>query len=258
MKKVLFGLFALSTVAFAAETNIYLRAGADFGGEFDIVRDEETEANKKDADDFAWEIAVEATREVYPRLELGLGIAYQDHGAPEKSTNSYTDEDDWQYVDNIEMPAYTSIPLYAVAKYNFDAINNFVPYIKANLGYSFNDEDGNVKTYGTEYDPSNDDLWVYDEEIDTKVKNGLYYGIGAGFEYNNFTMDLMYQVNEAEAEITFEDGEKLKKDYDYSRVTLSFGYKFNFEFKYNLKLIKVLKPQKKNFSGVFIILKYKK
>ena len=131
------------------------------------------------------------------------------------------------------MPGYTSIPLYVVAKYNFDAINNFVPYIKTNLGYSFNDEDGDLKVHGTINEPfENDPDYIVTEEwgrkADVKIENGLYYGIGAGFEYNNFTMDLMYQVNQAEAEITLDENEKIKKDYDYSRVTLSFGYKFNF------------------------------
>ena len=47
--------------------------------------------------------------------------------------------------DKYEMVGYTSIPLYLTAKYNFKAVNNFVPYIKANIGYSFNDEDGDAE-----------------------------------------------------------------------------------------------------------------
>ena len=231
MKKVLLGLFALSTVAMAAETNLYLRAGADFAGEFDVIEQDGTKANKDEVDDFSWEIAVEATREIYPKVELGLGLAYQKHGDAKSAFNHKVyGENEWDDT-TLEMPGYTSIPLYVVAKYNFDAINNFVPYVKANLGYSFNDEDGDLKAHGTINEPYPDYIeteeWV--GEADVKIENGLYYGIGAGFEYNNFTMDLMYQVNEAEAEITVSDlNVKTKKDYDYSRVTLSFGYKFNF------------------------------
>ncbi len=235
MKKVLFGLFALSTLAFAGETNLYLRAGADLNGKYDVFKDEEMKLNKKDADDFSWEIAVEATREVYSNLELGLGVAYQKHGDPKKFTDVYTytdqDSDTYDCVDNYEMPGYTSVPLYVVAKYNFNAINNFVPYVKANLGYSLNDENGDFKYFGTERDVNTNKVESDSLKGDVKIKNGLYYGIGAGFEYNNFTMDLMYQVNEAKAELTLNDGyevEKYKKDYDYSRITLGFGYKFNF------------------------------
>lgn len=233
MKKVLLGLFALSTVAMAAETNLYLRAGADLYGELDVVEESGTKANRDETDDFSWEIAIEATREVYPKVELGLGLAYQKHGDAKSAFNHEVyGENEWDDT-TFEMPGYTSIPLYVVAKYNFDAINNFVPYIKAHLGYSFNDEDGDLKAHGVYNEPfeGNPDYILTEEwtgEADVKIENGLYYGIGAGFEYNNFTMDLMYQVNEAEAEITLPENEKFKKDYDYSRVTLSFGYKFNF------------------------------
>lgn len=230
MKKVLFGLFALSCVSFAAETNLYLRAGADLNGKFDTVKHEGYKANKEDADDFSWEIAVEATKEVYKNFELGLGLAYQKHGDPKKFTESIVDEG-WQEIGNYEMPGYDSIPLYVVAKYNFKPINNFVPYVKAHLGYSFNDENGDLKVYGTDISPDGVSMPWDDEKANVKVDDGLYYGIGAGFEYNNFTMDLMYQVNQAEAEVTISDLDvKTKKDYDYSRVTLSFGYKFNLEF----------------------------
>lgn len=87
MKKVLFGLFALSTVAMAAETNLYLRAGADLNGEYDVINYEGTKVNKDEADDFSWEIAVEATREIYPKVELGLGLAYQKHGDAKSAFN---------------------------------------------------------------------------------------------------------------------------------------------------------------------------
>ena len=231
MKKVLFGLFALSTVALAAETNLYLRAGADLNGEYDVIN-YEGDINKKDADEFSYEFAVEATREIYPNLEVGVGLAYQKHGNPKTYTESGNPVKDYSWTYEAEMVGYTSIPLYLTAKYNFNAINNFVPYIKANLGYSFNDEDGDAKDVYK-------DTSIYDGKVthheypgkyDIKLDNGLYYGIGAGFEYNNFTMDLMYQVNETEAKITDKEYPEynFKKDYDYSRVTLSFGYKFNF------------------------------
>ena len=233
MKKVLFGLFALSTVAMAAETNLYLRTGADLYGKYDVISVEGYDVSDEDLDEFSYEFAIEATREIYPDLEVGVGLAYQKHGDPETYSTSES-EYGMSFYDKYEIPGYTSIPLYLTAKYKFNAVNNFVPYIKANLGYSFNDKDGSFGYSGTAYDSANDELYSleFDGKVDVKVEDGLYYGIGAGFEYNNFTMDLMYQVNKADAKIALhvdEETYKFKKDYDYSRITLGFGYKFNLD-----------------------------
>lgn len=159
-------------------------------------------------------------REVYPNLELGLGLSYQDHGDPKKNTTG-----DW-ILDNTgdlydlktEIKGFKSVPLYAVAKYNFPVEGNIKPYIKADLGYSFNSDKGDVKVSV---------LGEGSTKYSTKVENGLYYGIGAGAEYNNFVVDLMYKVNRAEIKVN-DEGDRIKKDLDYSRVTLSVGYKFNF------------------------------
>ncbi|WP_130891041.1 outer membrane beta-barrel protein [Fusobacterium ulcerans] len=213
MKKVLLGLAALSCVSLAAEgTNVYLKAGADVFQRFDEVKDEGEKVNKDKGDDFGYELTVEVMREVYSNLELGLGLSYQDHGNPKSVTTYYVDE-------NIksEIPGFKSVPLYVTAKYNFPVEGNVKPYLKADLGYSFNDENGDVKISSSELGLN----------FLTKVENGLYYGIGAGAEYNNFVVDLMYKVNKAKIKADIY-GERIKKDLDYSRVTLSVGYKFNF------------------------------
>lgn len=240
MKKVLFGLFALSTVALAAETNLYLRTGADLNGKYQTIYD----LHGEKADEFSYEFAIEATKNLTDKIEFGLGIAYQKHGEPD--SRSFYDEYDTS-VDNKEyevsctetydVPGYISVPLYLTLKYKFDAINNFVPYVKGNIGYSFNIDDGDAKysdtDIGTNTVDKNDKIIdTYENKFDIDMKNGLYYGIGAGFEYNNFTLDLMYQVNEATAETTDKDPgyehRKYKEDFNYSRLTLGFGYKFNF------------------------------
>ena len=134
------------------------------------------------------------------------------------------------------MPKFDSVPLYAIAKYNFETGTAWKPYLKATLGYSFNIKDKDAKghienVYGNVEDEF-DTIETLSGNIDTKIKNGLYYGVGAGVEYENFFVDLMYQVNQAKAKLTAEvEGEKYelgKKDFDYSRVTLGFGYKFSF------------------------------
>lgn len=216
-KKVLLGLVALSCVSLAAEgTNVYLKTGADMLQRFDEVKYAGKKLNKDDGDDFGYELTVEVMREVYPNFELGLGLSYQDHGDPKKNTNK-----NWQnegYDMTSEIPGFKSVPLYVTAKYNFPVEGNIKPYLKVDLGYSFNSDNGDIKVWDTEGDSF---------KYFTKVENGLYYGIGAGAEYNNFVVDLMYKVNRAEMKADV-DGERIKKDLDYSRITLSVGYRFNF------------------------------
>ena len=228
MKKVLFGLFALSTVALANETNIYIRTGLDLNGKYDTITGYDGPANEEKADEISYEFAIEATKEISNKVEFGLGLAYQKHGEPKEENYFGGDEYDHLVGANYDIPGYTSIPVYFTLKYKFDAVNNFIPYIKGNLGYSFNMDDGDGKYTPKDFTDKISKTYSYDIDM----KNGLYYGIGAGFEYNNFTLDLMYQVNEATAEISDKEAGfehvKTEDDFDYSRLTLGFGYKFNF------------------------------
>ena len=159
-----------------------------------------------------YELTFEATREIYPNLEFGAGISYQDHG----STKSLNDKD---FDIKLDMPKFTSIPIYLTTKYNIPINSNIKPYLKADLGYSFNHNSGDLKF--TDYELGET------IKVSSDIKNGLYFGIGAGVEYNNFVADLMYKINKAKFETSTPYG-KTKDDFDYSRVTLSVGYKFNF------------------------------
>ena len=215
IKKILLGMTTLSCIALASQdTNLYLKTGADIWQKFDVItpRDSET-INRKKADRMGYELTFEATREIYPNLEFGAGISYQDHG----STKSLVDR---EYDVKLDMPKFSSVPIYLVTKYNIPTNSNIKPYLKADLGYSFNHSSGSFKV--TEYDPEET------RKFSSDIKNGLYFGVGAGVEYNNFVADLMYKVNKAKFEAISSQGEKAKEDFDYSRVTLSVGYKFNF------------------------------
>lgn len=109
-----------------------------------------------------------------------------------------------------DMPAYNSIPLYLIAKYNFNLDSNFKPYVKADLGYSFNKGKYTFK--------------LDNEETKAKAENGLYAGVGVGLEYNNFLTELSYTLTKSK--LKWDNGEKDK--YDNRAVRLSVGYKFNF------------------------------
>lgn len=229
MKKVLLGLFALSAVAMAENyfegTNLYLKAGVDVWQDYETVSYEGETLTKDEADSLGYEVGVEVTKEIFTNFELGLGLAYQDHGDVKEKT-LYDKGIDYEDVTNITMGSYKSIPLYVTGKYNIPLESNIKPYIKADLGYSFNFDEDDVEAN-----------WIYSEvgytpekgaeKYSTSIDNGMYYGIGAGVEYNNFLVELMYKVNKADTEVNVE-GTKISGDLDYSRVTLSFGYKFNF------------------------------
>lgn len=203
MKKVLLGLAVVSSMAMAGEgTNLYLKTGLDISGKFDKVEIGKEPANKSESDRLGFDLIAEVTREFYPNLELGLGLSYQDHGRPE-SINLQGEK--------IQNAGYKSLPLYGVVKYNIPLESNIKPYLKADLGYSFNFDEKDLK--------------VNQDSYKTSVENGLYYGLGAGAEYNNFVVELMYKVNKSD--IKYEGSKLPKKDYDYSRTTLSFGYRFD-------------------------------
>ncbi|MGL5355534.1 MAG: outer membrane beta-barrel protein [Cetobacterium sp.] len=214
-------VIAVPVVVAAPAYNIYAKAGLDVWSEYDTYRFNGIGQNDKDTDNFGFELALEATKNITDNFELGLGAAYQNHAEP-KSNKSFGPLGAIEI--NSEMPKYDSVPVYAVAKYNFNIDSAFKPYLKANLGYSFNFEDGDAKDTFTGFLGNS-----IEAKYSTNVKNGLYYGAGVGVEYNNFFTDVMYSVNEAKATLKDEDGESLgKKSFDYSRVTLGFGYKFNF------------------------------
>lgn len=191
MKNILIGMVAMSCVALASEgTNLYLSTGLDISGKFEEAKITEgkdsQKLNKHDSEKSGFELTAEVTKEMVPNLELGLGLSYQDHDRPEAlhvSSEKVT----------IKNTGYKSMPLYLVGKYNIPVESNVKPYLKANLGYSFNfgEKEG------------------VDGKLGTSIDNGLYYGLGAGVEYKGA-------------------GIKVKDSYDYSRTTLSFGYKFNF------------------------------
>lgn len=197
--------------------NVYLRAGVNVWSEYDSysILENNLEAKKitkGKKDNLGFEFALEGTRDITDKLELGLGIAYQQNAKLKTHSNHLKEK--------YEMGNYNSIPLYVTGKYNITTFSNgMTPYVKANLGYSFNLNEKNIKITDETGAASTGNL---------KVDNGLYYGAGVGMEYNNFLMDIMYQQTTADAKVSIQGEKTNKKSFDHSRVTLSLGYKFNF------------------------------
>jgi hypothetical protein len=222
MKKVLFGILALSTLAFSSEQGtsyVNLRLGLDAGSQYSPVSTHDDVAEfalGSETDGIGYEIAAEILYPSNERLDFGVGIAFQDHAKRDSQTLDTYWGDDGTY----EGLDYQSVPVYFTAQYKLSEDSKFNPYLKANFGYSFNVNEQNIES------PSGDGYSSDYSHVD--IKNGLYYAFGVGAEYENFTVDLMYSVNKATAEV--ENGVTmydLDVDADYERWVLAFGYKFD-------------------------------
>ena len=218
MKKVLLGLFALASVsAVAAEgVNVYGRLGYDVYSHYNKIVDEDNgETVVKAKGKVAPSIALEVTKDLGSNFEAGLGLGYVWHG---KRDYKETDDGD-EYTAKI--PAINSIPLYVTGKYKFDTGSDIKPYVKADLGYSFNKMKKSMAV--TEKNLATGETVTATVE-GLKAKNGLYAGIGAGVEYNNVTADLSYVFTGAKYKDI--DGDTAKANKGALRLTV--GYKFAF------------------------------
>ncbi|SKA07059.1 Outer membrane protein beta-barrel domain-containing protein [Cetobacterium ceti] len=200
------------------DTHIYFKAGANLISRYSEYKDKglygdpEQKITKGKTKGFGYELAIEGTKDVTDNLEMGLGIAYQNNNEFKKY--SYMIE---QESESTTFGKYNSVPVYLTGKYNFNTDSNWKPYIKANLGYSFNIQEKDVKNY---YENGRDSYKL-------KVKNGVYAGIGTGVEYDNFLVDLTYSVNYAKATIHGDNAKTKSQRLDYGRIVLSVGYKLD-------------------------------
>lgn len=240
MKKFLIHsfIFILGSSAFAEsnmlsnDTHLYLKAGGNLQSKYSqykdkgLFRGKPSKISNGDTEGFGYELAIELTKNVTDSFELGLGVAFQKNNELKKYSYPMGNYTYTSKIDN-----YDSVPFYATGKYNFKPINNWIPYLKGNLGYSFNINEKNSNTT-TKFTTTNEPGASYNYK--TKVDNGLYASVGAGAEYNNFLIELSYSINSAKAQLekvntrdatyTKSSSQKL----DYSKLTLSFGYKFDF------------------------------
>ena len=217
MKKILLGLLALSAVSMAAtgDSAVNARLGFDMGTKYGDYTSEGFTLLSDKGEGFGGEVAVEYLYEVMDNFSVGLGLAYQMHTDREDQTISEGHES-----MTIEGAEYDSIPLYLTAEYKFVTQSGFNPYLKANLGYSFNMNSSDVKWSWKE--PGSEESGTLSTDID----NGLYWAVGGGIEYNNFTVDVMYAMNKGKTTLKDEDWSD-KFDDDYGRVVLSLGYRFD-------------------------------
>lgn len=213
MKKIALGLFTISMLSMAEiqKPFVTIKAGIDVGARYTPLSDDGinlTEDRSSSAVS-GGEVALEFTKEKNQNFEYGFGIGYQKHNAPkDKKIPS---------VATISSVGFQSVPVYLTGKYYFPDMEEKI-YMKCDLGYSFNNAtDKNLK------------IVLEDGEtgiFPVKVKNGGYYAIGLGMEVDNFVTEIMYKLNTAKLTDKAKDEESEEYTYNYSRVTLSIGYKF--------------------------------
>ena len=217
MKKILLGLLVLSSaVSFANQgINVYGKFGVDVVSRFNKLSDE-GETFVKGKGKVAPAIFLEATKNLTPNFEAGLGLGYIWRG--KENFEFYDDEDKVSG----KFPRYNSVPLYLTGKYNFNLDSEVKPFVKADLGYSFNRA---KKLTGTSVDTRHNTT----EDISGKIKfkNGLYASVGVGFEYRNFVTELSYVHTTAKIKWDDEDGSDTER-YNNNALRLTVGYKFNF------------------------------
>ncbi|MCI7342726.1 MAG: outer membrane beta-barrel protein [Fusobacterium necrophorum] len=227
MKKFLLTLLALSSTTAMAETHLYGKFASDLVVKYSSVKEEGKTTFASDRGRGAG-IFLEATKDIVPNTELGLGIGYirrsnGKHVNHEYERSVFIEKDDEIIVETTERynsPRYASVPLYLVGKYNFDLGMNLKPYIKADLGYSLNHANEKItKEAGFKANPK----VKSQETIKAKVKNGIYAGVAIGAEYNNFLTELSYHYTEAKISL---EGKSHK--YNNNSFSFAVGYKFNF------------------------------
>ena len=219
MKKNLFmilGLLTFGTSVFAKDNIVEFKTGFSPAPRYDVTPSKKAK--------FSYEIGAEYRYLITENTELGAGIAYQNHG----KLKGFTDVEDKNLKVGVEpLKLYDSVPLYATVKYNFRNSSDITPYVKADLGYSFNVNGNNKAEYKT-YSKATGAVLDSGTLKELKAKNGMYYSVGTGITYKGFVVGLAYQVNTAKIKGTRYDGTKDSGSADFRRFTVNLGYQFTF------------------------------
>jgi hypothetical protein len=137
-------------------------------------------------------------------VSYGLGVDYQYPKVYQEMPEGWSS--DLEY--------HSFIPVYGILAYNIPTTNKVSHDIIAQFGYSypiFN------------FEP-------HDSDERYSVKGGLFYGLGAGVNYQNVSLNVLYRVNNAKVmEEEFENN-AWEENGDYGFVThqwnISVGYRF--------------------------------
>lgn len=188
-----------------------------------------------DTEDYGYEIGLEYLKPITEKLELGVGISYQNHskiaGTNQENEKYYSFNSGIIEMETFkgfhDFQGYNSIPIYLTGKYYIANQWIIKPYIKANLGYSFNFGNEDIKysdDVKNENESTDTDLGgqIFEAySLSTDIKGGIYYAAGIGLEYKSLALESLYQVNEGK--ITINNN---KYNSNYERISLILNYKF--------------------------------
>jgi len=194
MKKLLLlSLILCSFVSFSEEGSLGIYYGRNISGN-GSMKNHKINKVEKGGSEFALEGEgpIPTDKDDSP-FRIGMGLAFR---------NVKFQSNDIKDLDKLK-----TMPIYLLAKYDFNSKNkNSVrPYVKAKLGYSFNDGESSyfVKP---DYQTNN--------RYEIKYSNGVYSGIGAGVQYGPFVLDLSYNIN------SFKTREKIEYNWGTRNNTL--------------------------------------
>jgi len=240
MKKVILPMLILSTAIYAGgvdryspkrsmETKdiLYDRIGFKFetnlSPEYNYSGDYSFFNGAENGGDFAFEISTEYFKPLSKVFDIGLGVAYQKHQNGDEFKKYNVD----RAIDiSYDAPEFNSVPVYAIGQVNlfpnyFDG--DFTPFIRGDIGYSFNTGMTDLKGVGGTCNITE----TYKCSATASIDDGMYYGAGIGMKYRNFVLDAMYKNNSGEAQFNHE---RKKHDVDYSRVTIGIGSQLDIEW----------------------------
>lgn len=207
MKKMLLvaGILA-SSVAMAKGNTVEVKLGLDASNKVKVkdsgVNEYYGNILKRGA-----KLEVEYRKEIIDNFEIGAGIGYSRAEVKkdellEKDLKNISKNNPNKIVGEVSSNDFKSIPVYAVAQYNFKNNSEVTPYVKGKLGFALNS--GEIEEMLQETSSLNT---VFNYHDKTKIKNGYYMGVGAGVNVKNIIVDLSYNLNMA----------KIKYDYTYKR-----------------------------------------
>lgn len=162
---------------------------------------------------------------VNQNLEMGINLGWSQYDLNDtpKEIANFLDEEfgitpsknDWdKTLDNLS--------LVGVVRYNFTELDLVTPYITGRAGWSFGKASGDI-----EFSDNGNDY-----TLDTEISGRWIAGIAVGAEYENFNVELGYQVTKYEITTELDNNSIISDKIDESDKTdigliyVSLGYRF--------------------------------
>lgn len=229
-KNLLIAGILVSSVAMANGNVIEVRLGGDLKNTYTVEYNGKREELNKSIYKNGIEVVTEYRKEILPNFELGGGVVVKRATIDRTSFYEELKKEDPNPNNKLDLTVknIVSVPVYAVAKYNFNNSTSVKPYVKAKLGYAFN-KGGFSAKLKKEY-----------SEMGMEMKFGdgdeVYLGLGTGVEIKNFVVDLSYnstnmRVSSDSKEVSGsgrEQSNHILATVKNHSVTLSVGYLFKF------------------------------